>query len=256
MGPRFICQQCGECCAHIRGGIIKEDETFLREHAYGKMPLIQLIPLEKMSFPLWDWEAKRFREWEQDINVDAKIQPSRAILDLNENKAIIITYFMDYDSCPFLKNKKCLIYNKRRAYVCRLFPFQRTPFLNIGEMTKDFLGTCPAIEDLKIPDGIKEQVKLFNKYFQDGSFLNAVQNDIVTEWINKTIVGLVKNKIIRSAMNYPYGFLLKRIERAEKIDLTDYLISKRLYKKDEMTELISRFDGNIDAKERIKGFLE
>ena len=117
MGPRFICQQCGECCAHIRGGIIKEDETFLREHAYGKMPLIQLIPLEKMSFPLWDWEAKRFREWEQDINVDAKIQPSRAILDLNENKAIII--ILENSQMVFMRCEIDLLRNNFRNEIFR-----------------------------------------------------------------------------------------------------------------------------------------
>ena len=74
-----------------KGGISGKD-AFALFSTYG-FPLEMTVELAK----------------ERNINVDAKIQPSRAILDLNENKAIIITYFMDYDSCPFLKNKKCLL---------------------------------------------------------------------------------------------------------------------------------------------------
>ena len=87
----------------------KEDGEFIKEMAYGKLPLVQLIPVENMSFPLWDWEAKRFKKYQDEVNIDAKIFPSRGILDLNSNKAIIVTYFMDSDACPFLEEKKCLI---------------------------------------------------------------------------------------------------------------------------------------------------
>ena len=90
----FKCNQCGSCCSHIRGMMPQEDKEFMKEMAYGKLPLVQLVPIEKMSFPLWDWEAKRFRKWQQEVNVDAKIKPSRAILDLSTNKTIIVTYFI------------------------------------------------------------------------------------------------------------------------------------------------------------------
>ena len=130
--PKFKCNACGSCCSHIRGIVPKEDRKFLKENVFGKMPVVQLVPVEQMTFPLWDWEAKRFMEWQHEADVDANIEPLRAIFDLNSNKAIILTYFMDgkTDACPFLKNNKCSIYHTRRAYVCRLFPFNRGPFLN------------------------------------------------------------------------------------------------------------------------------
>ena len=101
----FKCNQCGKCCSHIRGMMPKEDKEFMKEMAFGKLPLVQLIPLEKMSFPLWDWEASRFGKWQKEVNVDGKIKPLRGILDLNPNKAIIVTYFMDSksDACDFLE---------------------------------------------------------------------------------------------------------------------------------------------------------
>lgn len=260
MSKKFSCQQCGKCCSKIRGKLSKEEEDFLRENAFGKMPLFQLIPIEETSFPLWDWEAKRFRRWQKEVNINAKIRPSRAVFDLNRNKTIIVTYHMDYDSCPFLLNNKCLIYDKHRAFVCRLFPFQRTPFLDIDEKPdpNNLLGTCPVVMEIldSIPKDKKEMIRWFNRYFEDGSFLNAVQNDITIEWVNRTIVELCKNKVIRLAVNYPYDKLLKRVENSKKIDLIDFLIEERVKTKEEIDRLINRFDDNIDAKEKIKDTLE
>ncbi|MFH1439494.1 MAG: hypothetical protein ABIG89_02945, partial [Candidatus Woesearchaeota archaeon] len=222
-----------------------EDKEFMKEIAYGKLPLVQLMPIEKTSFPLWDWEAKRFKKYQKEVNIDAKIKPSRGILDLNTNKAIIVTYFMDSDACPFLKHaetqsvsgvpkseaflgdKKCSIYNTKRTYICRLFPFNKGPFLKTGEEPKkeNLFGTCDAMNDLmpSIPDNYNDMVKFLSKAFPDGSFENAVQFDYITEWANKTIIGLMKRKLLRPAMNYPYNLFLKRFENAEKIDFSDFL---------------------------------
>ncbi len=248
----FKCTLCGECCYHIRGMISEEDKKFLKEFAYGKLPLVQLAPIEKISFPLFDWEAKRFKEWEKELGIDAKIKPSRAILDLNTNKAIITTYFMDSDSCPFLKEKKCLIYDKKRAYICRLFPFNKGPFLKTKETEIEF-GTCPAMEEIlaNIPSDFNEKIKYLNKVLPY-ELLNIVQHDLITEWINKTIIELMKSKKIRPAMNYPYNFLLKRIKNADKIDFTDFLSQISFIEKE---RLLKRFDNNIGAKERLQEYL-
>ena len=68
----FKCNQCGTCCSHIRGMMPREDREFMQKMAYGKLPLVQLVPIEKMSFPLWDWEAERFKKWQHEVNVDGK----------------------------------------------------------------------------------------------------------------------------------------------------------------------------------------
>src|SRR3989344_9496417 len=116
--PKFKCNACGSCCSRIRGIVPKEDREFLKEHFFGKMPVVQLVPFERMTFPLWDWEAKRFMGWQREADVDANIKPLRAILDLNSDKAVIMTYFMDSetDACQFLKNNKCSIYHTKRPY--------------------------------------------------------------------------------------------------------------------------------------------
>lgn len=236
----------------------QEDKEFMEKMAYGKLPLVQLVPVEKMSFPLWDWEAQRFKKWQHEAGIDAKIKPSRAILDLNSNKAIIVTYFMDSDACPFIKNNKCLIYNTKRAYICRLFPFNRSPFLNVGDKAtkENMFGTCDAMKKLMplIPEGHKDMVRFLSKAFSDGSFENAVQFDYINEWVNRAIIGLMRRKVVRPAMGYPYEFLLKRLENAEKVDFTDFLEQSGYIASKE--ELIKEFDENSDARKMISGLLQ
>lgn len=249
----FQCNQCGSCCSHIRGMMPREDKEFMEKMAYGKLPLVQLVPMEKMSFPLWDWESKRFKEWQDEVKIDGKIMPSRGILDLNSNKAIIVTYFMDSDACPFLREKKCSIYYTKRAYVCRLFPFNRGPFLDVGDKPKkeNMFGTCGAMDNLmpSIPENYEDMVKFLSKAFPDGSFENAVQFDYITEWVNKVIVDLMRNKMIRPAINYPYNLFLRRFNNSEKIDFTDFLVELGYI--DNKEELIKRFDENKDANKKI-----
>ena len=257
MTAMFKCIQCGQCCSHIRGMISSGDKEFLKEYAYGKMPLVQMQPIEKISFPLWDWEAKRFKEWQGEV--DGKIKESRVVFDLNTNKTVVVAYFMDSDSCPFLADKKCLIYDKKRAYVCRLFPFNKGPFLETGAglNKKGMFGSCAALSKLfdEIPEELNEMVRFLNEAMPE-ELLNVVQNDIIAEWVNKTIIELIKAKKIRPAMNYPYNLLLKRVENSEKIDFTDFLVELGSYSREEMDKLIKRFDDNKDAKEKINQYIK
>jgi Fe-S-cluster containining protein len=254
---KFKCNQCGKCCSHIRGMMPREDQKFIKEMAYGKLPLVQLIPIEKMSFPLWDWEAERFKYWQHEAKVDGKIFPSRGILDLNSNKAIVVTYYMDSDACPFLKNQKCSIYNQKRAYVCRLFPFNRGPFLAVGdEPTKNnTFGTCCGVDEMfsNIPDTYEKMVSFMSKAFPDGSFENAVQFDCITEWVNRTIIDLMRKRLLRPAINYPYELFIKRFNNADKINFSDFLEQSGYI--ESKTELIRKFDENQEGKEKIKEFL-
>ncbi len=259
--PKFQCNACGSCCSHIRGISPKEDGDFIREYAFGKLPVVQLVPFEQMTFPLWGWEAKRFIEWGKDVGVEPNIKPLRAIYDLKSNKTIILTYFMDSktDACHFLKNNKCSIYHKKRAYVCRLFPFNRSPFIKTGieNIRGGMFGNCGAMEKIipALPDDFSKMVKFLNDAFPDGSFINAVQNDLVIEWSNSIIIDLIRKKTIKPAMNYQYEFLLKRIESSEKIDFTDFLVECGCLTAEKKEGLISDFDNNIGAGEKIKQYL-
>ena len=165
---------------------------------------------------------------------------------------------MDSDACPFLKEKKCSIYYTKRAYICRLYPFNRGPFLDVGSKpTKEnMFGTCGAMDPLMpmIPKTYDDMIKFLSKTFPDGSFENAIQFDYITEWVNKTIVNLMRQKLLRPAMNYPYDPFLKRFENAEKIDFTDFLEQSGYI--GSRGGLIKGFDENMDAKEKIEEFLQ
>ena len=114
-------------------------------------------------------------------------------------------------------------------------------------------GSCPAIKDIleNMPDDFNQKIRYLNKALPY-ELLNIVQHDLIAEWVNKTIIELMKSKKLRPAMNYPYNFLLKRINNAEKIDFTDFLEGIGSIEKE---RLIKRFDNNLDAKERLREYL-
>ena len=126
---KFQCSACGQCCSHIQGFIPEKDKEFIKEYGYGKLPVIYLSQPEKTSLPLFDWEAKRFMQTEIEHKIESKIKPGKVIFDLNSNKTIITSYTIDSEACTFLKDNKCIIYDKR-AFVCKLFPFQHSPFIS------------------------------------------------------------------------------------------------------------------------------
>jgi len=257
LSAKFACKGTGSCCSHIRGFVGEDDKKFFEEFAYGRLPLVQLMPIERTSFPLWDWEAKRFRNAALRLNIEPKIIPSRAVYDQNENRTIIVTYSIDSDACTFLQEGKCAIYNER-AFICRLFPFQKSPFLKTNEefSAESLFGGCPAISGIvpNIPGDFREMISFLHESF-NSTFLSAVENDYVTSWINRTIIDLMKKKAMMPAMNHPYKFLIKRMENSEKIDLTDFLVEKAIYSRFEMEEIINSFESNVHANSRLKEVL-
>jgi len=105
-----------------------------------------------------------------------------------------------------------------------------------------------------IPNNFDEMIKFLNEAFPDGSFLNAVQNDIVVEWANKAIIDLIRKRIIKPAINHPYNLLLRRISNSQKIDFTDFLVESSYLTQKEMDSLMVGFDSNAGAEEKIKQF--
>lgn len=255
--PQFTCNACGSCCSHIRGFIPKQDRQFISEYAFGKLPVVQLVPVEQMTFPLWDWEAARFREWSKDAGIDARIKPLRAIYDQLSEKAIVLTYFMDSktDGCPMLTDKKCAIYNTKRAYVCRLFPFNKSPFSFSGGIDSlTMFGECGAMEKLipLTPSSLKEAISFLENAFPNGEFLNAVQNDLIVEWSNRTIVDLMKKKLIKPLFNVPYEEIKSRIDSAQKVDFTTFLVECRYFSQVDKKVLLDKFDSNEGAVQHIQ----
>ncbi|MFH2027793.1 MAG: YkgJ family cysteine cluster protein, partial [Nanoarchaeota archaeon] len=250
MTSKFICKACGQCCSNIRGLIGEKDKQFLKEFAYGRLPLVALKPVEELTFPLWDWEAKRFISQAEEKGIDHKIIPSRVMYDLNTNSTIVVTYAIDSASCTFLKDNKCQVY-ENRAFICRFFPFQHGPFLKMDEkITKESMfGSCPSITQiLQEVDESSQGILVKQLYDSFGdNFLAVVQADLATEWINSKIIYILQNRQIRPALNYPYDKLLKRIETSQMVDLSDFMIKNAVVSKGDMEKAISRFENFEDA---------
>lgn len=255
--PEFNCSACGSCCAHIRGFIPEKDKRFIEQYAFGKLPVVQIVPVERMTFPLWDWEASRFKQWGAEVGIDPLVKPLRAIYDLNTHKAVVLTYFMDSegDACPMLVDKKCSIYRTKRAYVCRLFPFNKSPFSFSGAVDKNQLfGECGAMEKILpvVPDKINELVPFLKKAFPNGEFLNAVQNDLIVEWANKTIIELMKKKLLKPLFNMPYSEIKQKIDVAQKIDFTEFLVGCGHLTINEMEKKFVSFDNMKEARKKLE----
>ncbi|MBR9699738.1 hypothetical protein GOV09_04745 [Candidatus Woesearchaeota archaeon] len=252
---KFECAACGTCCSLIQGFVSEEEKRFIEEFGYGKLPLIQLTKVEDMTFPLWDFEAKRFLAYAKELGIDPKIIPSRAIFDLGSNSLIIVTYQMNARSCPFLKKEgKCSIYGKERAFVCNLFPFNRSPFLNIGSEHGSLFGKCRRIKDILPTLDFKNKEVLIKQLYEifGDTFLASVQHDHITEWSNKIILEMMKKKVIRPALNYPYDKLQKRIEHAEKKDFFEFLSDSGFMAEKEVDALTKRFRNYEDAREKME----
>lgn len=251
--PEFKCQHCAKCCSNIKGFKSEKDKEFALEYAFGKLPIFSLLPLEDHSYPLWDFEAKRLIKDAEEKNIQHKIQPAKAIFDLNTNQTIITNYSIDNNICTFLEGNRCRSYEKR-GFICKMFPFQHGPFLKIDEFTiNQMFGSCPSIKDiidhLETYDKKKFSKQLYERF--GDSFLAVLQADYITEWINKTILELMKTKKLRPAINYPYDLLLKRVNNSEKIDFMDYLVQINKITEQEKEELINKFLNNKNAKEKL-----
>lgn len=231
---KFKCKQCGICCKRIRNRqeyYDEQEKEFIKNYFYGKLPVVQLEQPEKMTFPIWPWEARQIIEKAKQKGIDPKIKPLRAIFDLEREETIVTSYFIDSDECTFLDNEdKCIAYEQRPS-ICRQFPLQ-----NSTEFAE-----CPGTENINV--NTAQQLGSYEgllNYFGE-SFKSAEKNDNLVLWQNNLILAMLKSKKIRAAINYPYNFLLKRIqqsiEKGKIIDFDEFLIREEIVTKEEMEKI-------------------
>ncbi len=244
MAEKFNCRGCGECCANIGGFLSDDERSFMEEYGHGKLPLVQVTPTDQMTFPLWDFEAERFLLYGDEKGIDPKIGPSRGFYDLDTNRFVVVTYHINSKRCPFLgTNGGCRIYEKERALICYLYPFNKSPFY---PDSKASFGSCPNAKDFGGRHNIN-YLKELHGYYGD-ILLASIEHDYIMEWSNRMIVKMMKEKKIRPALNYPYKNLLRRIENSDKIDFTSFLIESGEYGSKEMEKAILCFKEFADAK--------
>ncbi len=131
----------------------------------------------------------------------------------------------------------------------------KSPFSFSGAVDKSQLfGECGAMEKILpvVPDKLSELVPFLEKSFPNGEFLNAVQNDLIVEWTNKTIIELMKKKMLKPLFNALYSEIKAKIDAAEKVDFTQFLVECGYWTEEQKDAMIEGFDGNEGAMERIQ----
>ncbi len=245
----FHCQRCGDCCSHIRGNLPEEEKAEFQALAFGRLPIVQVVSVRDMSFPVWNFEYEEIEKvFGKDSKIMNQIKPARIIFDLDTNKALIVAHCIMQDECIFLdkQNKNaCRLYNVR-PLVCKQFPFQSGPFGG----QKIYFGHCPAMKGIVLDDEKEKDRELMLKIFGD-SYLAAAQKDIYMNWINETILKLMREKKLRPAMNYPYHHLMKRYEKAEKIMFMDFLVQEGFMTANEMEQKIKEIKTLAGAKREL-----
>ena len=125
--PTFSCQGCAKCCSNL---IVREKAGLM------------LLPEEVSLFP------------------EALIKPCLAIGTFpQDRKFIILTFQLTEMVCPYLKDKKCMIYNKRPVS-CRAYPVVDRP----KEPGLGLASECTEYIALKKQFGAKFELNIPNEY--------------------------------------------------------------------------------------------
>ena len=166
MVQRFICKTCGKCCS-----ILKFSEVALTS----KGPMYGYHGSEvKSGLPLFEWEVQSITEEAQKLGISINIEPQIMYIDVMSQRKIITLWIMLEKSCPFLKENKCVIYNKR-PWACEAYPILNTPFV-VSAVALNVDTNCPAVtENIFIPPKQMtrlEAIKLVYEVF--GNTLNGV----------------------------------------------------------------------------------
>ncbi|MFA6089410.1 MAG: YkgJ family cysteine cluster protein [Candidatus Woesearchaeota archaeon] len=147
---RFACDQvsgkcilCGDCCRRYSMTMHPEDERILKEKMYASKGIIYLYPFSMFGLPFKPDEVEKFKKIAKKKKVECVFKPLKMII--KNGKPVVIDYFLDMDSCPFLIENNCTNYEDRFS-VCRAFP-EVTKFSNSFDFDYD--------KDLSYSDALK-----------------------------------------------------------------------------------------------------
>jgi Fe-S-cluster containining protein len=108
----FKCKGCGDCCRN-----------------FGE---------KGKCIPLFDFEVERLKEIAARKNIKIEFKPRKYLLEENSGIIFVYLYGLNHNVCPFLKEKKCSIYQER-PIICRQFPILWTARFHKGD---DFGASC------------------------------------------------------------------------------------------------------------------
>lgn len=114
------CLKCGGCC-HIRekAFLDEKEDLEVRRATYANTGIIYLYPMSRYTISLTQEEKEVMEKLAKEKRVELNILPKKVVIQ--DDKVVVIDWFVDHDVCPFYKNKECTIYGQRPK-VCAMFP--------------------------------------------------------------------------------------------------------------------------------------
>jgi len=206
---KFQCKQCGKCCTEFR------------------------------LLPLFEWETKELKKIAKEKKIKISIKPNLYFLDKKSNTVFVYLYGMFNHPCPFLKRKRCSIYDKR-PLICRQFPIFKTPQFN---REKNFDAKCflhcgnfnfkkSLLDNLSFNDIILEKSIAYLKKIYGECYAYALQSNTASGVIGNMINELEKNGKIKIEL------CRFDIKEHKVISFFDFLVKSGYMKKDSKREII------------------
>jgi len=217
----------------------------MEELMRASFPLVQLVPVDRVSFPIFSWEKEALESAAKEKGIDALFRPLRGIYDTPTGKTVLVSYFIDSDECPFLLENLCMAYD-RRPLVCRMFPFNSGPKSSEKVEYASFCPGCKEIQTINLP--------AMHEFFGE-NLTNAIQNDLVVEKVNRLIIGLMRDGHVKPALNYPPQQVLRMMLKSEKMDLFDFVREKGIMTEAQISEFIDEANDTGLGRGMLKGLL-
>lgn len=230
----FECLKCGDCCKNFGS-----NDSF-------------------SGLPLFEWEKKEFERLAKERGIFLNINSTNIIYDKKSKTYVNISYFMENQPCPFLKDNQCAVYEKR-PIVCRSFPLARNPVIDDEHLGLNCFMHCSNFnsnlflkEKLKIKENksflIKEKkfIEEYKKFFGE--------TVLIYESIHSNIWKYVKKKIIELEGNNITSFKdVKEIlgNKQKIIPFFEFLVKINNITEKEKREIITHLLSEEKAKERL-----
>jgi len=143
------CLKCGDCCHFRDPQVLSEGEdTQLRRQIWRQKSILYLYPFYRYTISLSLKEKEVLERKAKELNILVKFIPKKVMLD-GEFNPVVIDYCIDSEVCPFLnENNECLIY-KDRPMVCRTFPKNFIPSVDVKVIEHNGVTFEEAIKHAK-----------------------------------------------------------------------------------------------------------
>jgi Fe-S-cluster containining protein len=193
---------------------------------------------------LWRWEADRIKKEANKLGIGLIIRPCSFIVDGLGKLAVIITWYLDHNDCPFHEGERCRIH-KKRPLTCKSFPLYGTRTgLGLSSKCPDLIRP-PLVEDEEESGELikntypEETVALFKDmdiYKKIFSFIRDMESNGVIKWDMKSEVEMAKTLIS---------------DPSSRIDLFDLAIDRGIFSRTQAEDIFTRLDSIEGIKDHL-----